>query len=107
MDVTSYCDTLEKHLTAWKDTLYDAIRIVDRLPEKDKETAFTSIRGLHSLVDQIDAEVEQLRVACPADWSPSRQNLDAKMTELQQSLKDLSETVGSPVIPDSLAWISQ
>ncbi len=107
MDATTYCNTLEEHLTAWKAKLYDAMRIVDRLPEKEKETAFSSIRGLHSIVDQIDAEVEQLRTACPADWSPNRQNLDAKMAELQQSLIDLSEGVGGPVIPDSLAWVSK
>ncbi|MGD1987025.1 MAG: hypothetical protein PVH74_12990 [Desulfobacterales bacterium] len=107
MDTTAYCDILEKHLTGWKAKLYDVIRIVDRLPEKDKETVFSSIRGLHSIVDQIDAEVEQLRTACPADWSPQRQNLDAKMAELQQSLKNLSDSVGGPVIPDSLAWVSE
>lgn len=107
MDATAYCDTLEEHLTGWKAKLYDAIRIVDRLPDKEKETVFTSIRGLHSIVDQIDAEVEQLRTACPADWSPNRQNLDAKMAELQQSLKNLPEGVGGPVIPDSLAWVSK
>ncbi len=107
MDATAYCDTLEDHLTQWKAKLYDAIRMVDRLPETEKETAFPSIRGLHSIVDQIDDEVEQLRTACPADWSPQRQNLDAKMSELQQSLKALSESVGGPVIPDSLAWVSK
>ncbi len=106
MDATAYCDTLEKHLTGWKAKLYDVIRIVDRLPDKDKETVFTSIRGLHAIVDQIDSEVEQLRTACPADWSPNRQNLDAKMAELQQALKHLSEDVGGPVIPDTLAWVS-
>ena len=107
MDATAYCYILEKHLTGWKAKLYDVIRIVDRLPEKDKETVFSSIRGLHSIVDQIDAEVEQLRTACPADWSPQRQNIDAKMAELQQSLKNLSDSVGGPVIPDSLAWVSE
>ena len=106
MDATAYCDTLEEHLTKWKAKLYDAIRIVDRLPNKEKETVFPSIRGLYSIVDQIDAEVEQLRTACPADWSPNRQILDDKMTELQQSLKSFSETVGGPLIPDSLAWVS-
>ncbi|MGD9054865.1 MAG: hypothetical protein PVJ41_00995 [Desulfobacterales bacterium] len=105
MDATAYCDTLEEHLTGWKAKLYDVIRVVDRLPEK--ETVFSSIRGLHAIVDQIDAEVEQLRTACPADWSSNRQNLDSKMVELQRSLKNLSEDVGGPVIPDTLAWVSK
>ena len=106
MDAYAYCDTLEKHLTGWKAKLYEVIRIVDGLPETEKETVYSSIRGLHAIVDQIDAEVEQLRTACPADWSPNRQNLDAKMAELQQSFKRLSKDVGGPVIPDSLAWVS-
>ena len=107
MDATAYCDTLEEHLTGWKAKLHDVIRIVDTLPEKEKETVFSSIRGLHAIVGQIDAEVEQLRTACPADWSPNRQNLDRKMAELQQSLKNLSADVGGPVIPDTLAWVSK
>jgi len=106
MDVSAYCDTLEEQLSGWKAKLYDVIRIVDKLSEGDKETAFPSIRGLHSIVDEIDSEVEQLRIACPAEWSPNRQNLDGKMAELQQTLKNLSEDVDGPVIPDSLAWIS-
>ncbi|MGD8990481.1 MAG: hypothetical protein PVI00_03395 [Desulfobacterales bacterium] len=107
MDAIAYCDKLEQHLTAWKAKLYDVIRIVDRMAEKEKETVFSSIRGLHAIVDQIDTEVEQLRTACPADWSPNRQNLDRKMAELQLSLKNLSVDVGGPVIPDTLAWVSK
>jgi hypothetical protein len=89
MDVSAYCDTLEKQLSDWKAKLYDVIR------------------GLHSIVDEIDSEVEQLRSACPADWSPNRQNIDDKMAELQQTLKNLSEDVGGPLIPDSLSWVSK
>jgi hypothetical protein len=107
MEVSAYCDTLEQQLSEWKAKLYDVIRIVDKLTDENKETVYPSIRGLHSIVDEIDSEVEQLRTACPADWSPNRQNLDAKMTELQKTLKSLSEDVGGPMIPDSLAWVSQ
>jgi hypothetical protein len=105
MDVGAYCDTLEKQLTGWKAKLYDVLRIVDKLSERDKETVFPSIRGLHTIVEEIDGEVEQLRTACPADWSPNRQNIDAKMAELQQTLKKLSAEIGGPLIPDSLSWV--
>ena len=107
MDVSAYCDTLEKQLSGWKAQLFDVIRIVDKLTVENKETVYPSIRGLHSIVDEINSEVEQLRTACPADWSPNRQNLDTKMAELQQTLKNLSEGVGGPLIPDSLAWVSE
>ena len=105
MDVSAYCDTLEEQLAGWKAKLYDVIRVIDNLSDENKETVYPSIRGLHSIVDEIDSEVEQLRTACPADWSPNRQNIDGKMAELQQTLKNLSEDIGGPVIPDSLSWI--
>jgi hypothetical protein len=105
MDVSVYCDTLEKQLSEWKARLYDVIHIVDKLSEGEKETVYPSIRGLHSIVEEIDSEVEQLRTACPADWSPNRQTIDDKMAELQQTLKNLSQNVGGPVIPDSLSWV--
>ena len=106
MDISAYCNTLEKQFADWKARLYDVIHIVDKLSEREKETVFSSIRGLHSIVEEIDSEVELLRTACPADWSPNRQSLDDKMAELQQTLKNLSKNVGGPVIPDSLAWVS-
>jgi Asp-tRNA(Asn)/Glu-tRNA(Gln) amidotransferase A subunit family amidase len=107
MDVGAYCDTLEKQLIGWKAKLYDVIRVVDKLSEGDKETVFPSIRDLHTFVEEIDGEIEQLRTACPADWSPNRQTIDAKMTELQQTLKKLSAEIGGPLIPDSLSWVSK
>ena len=107
MDVSAYCDTLEKQLSEWKIRLNDVIRIVDKLSEGEKETVYPSIRGLHSIAEEIDTEVEQLRTACPADWSPNRQTIDDKMAELQQTLKNLSKNVGGPLIPDSLSWVSK
>jgi len=106
MDVGAYCDTLEKQLTGWKAKLDDVIGVVDKLSAKDKETVLPSIRSLHAIVEEIDGEVEQLRTACPADWTPNRQTIDAKMAELRQTLKKLSAEVGGPLIPDSLSWVS-
>ncbi|MGD9181140.1 MAG: hypothetical protein PVF26_07830 [Desulfobacterales bacterium] len=107
MDVSAYCDALEKQFADWKARLYDVIHIVDKLCEGEKEAVYPSIRGLHSIVEEIDSEVELLRTACPADWSPSRQTIDDKMAELQQTLNKLSKNVGGRLIPDSLAWVSE
>ena len=105
MDVTSYCDNLENQLTGWKAKIYDVIRTVNQLPANEMEAVFPSIRSLHAIVEEIDNEMEQLRSACPADWSPSRNIIDDKMSELQYTLKTLSEKVGGPLIPDSLLWV--
>ena len=107
MDVNSYCDSLERQLGGWKATIYDVIRAVDKLSDADKEGIYPGIRGLHAVVDQINAELENLRAACPADWSPNRRSIEEKMTELQQTLKKLSEKVQGPLIPDSLSWVSE
>ena len=107
MDVKSYCDALEQQLVAWKAKIYDVIHLVDKLPDGQKENIFPSIRSLHAIVEEIDAQLELLMSACPADWSPNRQTVDQKMAELQQTLKALSEKVGGPLIPDSLSWVSE
>jgi hypothetical protein len=107
MDVHSYCDSLATHLTQWKARVYDVIRTVDKLSAAEKEAEFPSIRSLHATIEEIDGELEQLRTACPADWSPNRKIVDTKMAELQSTLKRLSEKVGGPLIPDSLLWVSE
>jgi hypothetical protein len=107
MDLNSYCDTLERQLLGWKGKIYDVIRVVEGLPAAQKEAAFPSIRSLNGIVDQIDVQLEQLRTACPADWSPNRMSIDAKLSELQRTLKKLSDEVHGPLIPDSLSWVSQ
>ena len=101
MDVMDYCSALLQDLTVWKAKIYDVIRIVDQLSSENKETVYPSIQGLHTIVAEIDSELEQLRTACPADWSPNRQNLDAKMAELQQTLKKLSEILLWPITKDN------
>jgi len=106
MDVNSYCSKLERQLTEWKARIYSVINLVDKLPVQEKEAAYHSIRGLHTIVDEIDNELEQLKNACPADWSPNRRTIEEKMSELKSTLKKLSEKVGGPLIPDSLSWVS-
>jgi hypothetical protein len=106
METEAYCDRLDGQLVAWKAKIYDAIRIVDRLPAAEKEMAFSSIRNLHAIVDEIDGQLDQLRHACPADWSPNRRTIDQKMSDLHGTLKKLSKKIKGPIIPDSLAWVS-
>ena len=107
MNVISYCDTLGKQLTDWKAKIYDVIRLVDVLPANEKEALFSSIRNLHAIVEEINSEMDHLSSSCPADWLPNRNNIDSKMSELRATLKDMSEKVGGPLIPDSLSWVSE
>ena len=107
MDVKSYCDTLENQLTSWKANISDVVRIVDELPDVEKESVFSSIRSLQSVVGEIDGHLEHLMSACPEDWISKRRTIDSKMNELKQTLQNLSEQVSGPLIPDSLSWVSE
>ena len=107
MDVVSYCDKLENQLTGWKAKIYDVIRTVDQLPANEAKAVTLSVRDLHAIVEEIDNEMEQLRSACPADWSPNRNVIDDKLYELHATLKTLSEKVDGPLIPDTLMWVSE
>ena len=106
MDTEAYCDRMDAQLVTWKAKIYDAIRIVDRLPPAEKEMAFSSIRNLHAILNEIDGQLDQLQNACPADWSPNRRTIDQKMSDLHSTLKTLSRKIKGPLIPDSLAWVS-
>jgi len=107
MDVYSYCDKLERQLTEWKARLTDVVRIVDGLSNAQKESTYPTIRGLHNIVSEIDAELEQLRTACPSDWSPNRRTVEKKMAALHETLKALSRQLDGPLVPDSLSWLSE
>ena len=106
MNIISYCDTLGRQLTEWKAKIYDVIVRVDALPANEKEALFSSIRNLNAIVAEINTELEQLKSACPEDWVPNRTTIDGRMSELRATLKNLSEKVGDPLIPDSLSWVS-
>jgi len=106
MDVKSYCDILENQLTGWKSNINDVVVVVDQLPDSEKEKVFSSIQSLHAVVEEIDGQLDQLMTSCPEDWTANRQTVDSKMSDLKQTLHNLSEEVGGPLIPDSLSWVS-
>jgi hypothetical protein len=106
MDTSTYCDMMERQLTAWGSKIREVIRLSDRLSAGERETATPSTHSLHGIVGEIDSQLALLKTACPADWLPQRRAVEDKMHELQETLKKLSESVHGPLIPDSLSWVS-
>ncbi|MFA7382287.1 MAG: hypothetical protein WC001_02435 [Desulfurivibrionaceae bacterium] len=82
MNVKDYCRNVETELTAWKAKLYDVIRQMDKLPTGDKQRMFEKINGLNIVMTELDDRLDALRTACPTEWSPERQEIKAKMTDL-------------------------
>jgi len=97
---------LDVYQRTYKAAIVVMKKIIPKLPDNEKEKIFSSIRNLHTVVEEIDTQLEQLMTTCPADWSSNRQTIDSKMSELRQTLGNLSEQVNGPLIPDSLSWVS-
>ena len=106
METASYCDMMERQLTAWKSKIREVIRLTDHLTAGEREAVTPSTRSLDAIVGEIDSQLAFLKTACPADWLPQRRAVDDKMRELQETLKKLSDRVHGPLIPDSLSWVS-
>ncbi|MBU1404857.1 MAG: hypothetical protein KKE83_01985 [Proteobacteria bacterium] len=82
MKSKDYCRSAEIELTTWKAKLYDVIRKIDKLPTGDKEKMLGSVGDLNILVTELEDRIDQLRIACPADWKPEKDTLGAKIEGL-------------------------
>ena len=100
-DVNIYCDNSYKRLVGLKAGLYDVMTKTDRVQD---DTHGEAARNLSALVDSIEAGIQELKDQCPPDWAPNRQDLDAKMARLSDTLAEMADKVGVRV-PDTTAWI--
>lgn len=104
MDVKSYCDTINNQLIAWKASIYDAIRAVEKLEGSDRQAVQPYIDSLNRIVSEVNANLQQLRDQCPADWSPQKQDIDSRLNEMRSNFEKLSEKLDS-LLADTTAWV--
>ncbi len=104
MDVRSYCDTMNNQLMAWKASIYDAIRAVEKLSETDKQSVQPYIDSLNKIVSEVNENLQMLRDQCPTDWSPQKQDIDTKLAEMRSNFETLSGKLDS-MLSDTTAWI--
>ena len=88
MDVKDYCRNVDTELTAWKAKLYNVMRQMDKLPTGDKQRMYEKVNGLNIVMTELDDRLDQLRTACPTEWSPARKEIKGKMTDLGRRLSD-------------------
>jgi hypothetical protein len=55
---------------------------MDQLPTGDKQRMYEKVNGLHIIMTELDDRLDQLRTACPLEWSPVRQEIKGKMADL-------------------------
>ena len=107
MDATSYCDVLARRLSAWKAQLHGITqRPAHASGPEPGHAPLLSAAELHSVINEIDAQLEELETACPAEWSSGRRAGDRGIHELKVTLRKLSEEAHGRLIPDSLSWVS-
>jgi hypothetical protein len=107
MDATSYCDVLARRLSEWKALLSGVTQGSESVPGPNPgQRSLPSEAELHSVIREIDAQLEELSTVCPAEWSSGRGAGDHAIHELRTTLKKLSEAAHDRLIPDSLSWVS-
>jgi len=107
MDATSYCDVLARRLSGWKALLHGITQGSAHASGPEPGHArLLSAANLHSVIKEIDAQLEELETACPAEWSSGRRAGDGGIHDLKITLRKLSEEAHGRLIPDSLSWVS-
>ena len=100
-DANAYCDNAYKRLIGLKAGMYDVMIKAESVADNVHSEA---VSHLKTLIDGIEAGIEELKNQCPADWSPNKKDLDDQMGELAETLKKMADEL-SVIIPDTTAWI--
>ncbi len=100
-DVKDYCEKTYKRLVGLKAGLYDVMTKAESVSDAVHSEA---VGKLQSLVDGIEAGLDELTNQCPSDWSPNKKELDDRMDQLAETLSKMADKVGV-ALPDTTAWV--
>ena len=64
MLLTNCCKAMEMELAAWKATVYDIVRKMDKMPGGVKQNFLNNIEDLHILIEELDQRIENIRANC-------------------------------------------
>ena len=94
MDAKSYCDSVGIELTGWKAKLYDVIRKTDSLAAEEKQRVHSTLTELHDLVDDLNDRIELLSRECPAEWSGHKEEIEGKISQMNDRWKNVWGVMG-------------
>ncbi len=100
-DVKDYCEQTYKRLVGLKAGLYDVMTKAGTVSDAVHSEAVGKLR---SLVEGIEAGLDELTNQCPSDWSPNKKELDNRMEALAKTLGQMADKVGV-ALPDTTAWV--
>ena len=96
MDAKSYCDSVGIELTSWKAKLYDVIRRTESLSASDREKVGPTVNELNALVDDLNERIELLARECPTQWGGDKDEIEGKISRLNDKWKDVWGAMGEP-----------
>jgi len=96
MDAKSYCDSVRIELTQWKAKLYDVIRKTESLSADHKTKVEPTVDELNAIVDDLNDRIELLTRECPVEWSGQKDEIDGKISQINDGWKKVWGVMGEP-----------
>ncbi len=96
MEMQEYCKNMSCELDGWKAKMYDVVMKLERLQTADRQRLSSEIDALNQIVDDISERIQKLRKECPADWKHDDKEIKAKISHMQEIMKEVWDplTVG-------------
>ena len=93
------CKAMEIELAAWKSTIYDIVRKMDKMPGGVKDKFLPNIEDLHILVEELDQRIEDIRANCTPetgidDIKTEREGFTYNLTKLRVKAEDAMKILG-------------
>jgi hypothetical protein len=99
MEVKDYCSNVDMELTLWKAKIFDAIRKADQLGSADLEKVLPNIQDLKMVITELEDRIHQLRVECPLEWKPIRDEIDGVKGNLTNTYDEVIDYIGGTAAP--------
>ena len=96
MDAKSYCDSVRIELTQWKAKLYDVIRKTESLSADHKHKVGPTVDELNGIVDDLNDRIDLLSQECPAEWGGQKDEIDGKISQINDGWKKVWGVMGEP-----------
>ena len=93
------CKAMEMELAAWKATIYDIVRKMDKMPGGVKDKFLPNIEDLHILVEELDQRIEDIRANCTPetgidDIKTEREGFTYNLSKLRVKAEDAMKILG-------------
>jgi len=94
------CKAMEMELAAWKATIYDVARKMDKMPGGIKGNFLPNIEDLHILVEELDQRIEDIRANCSPetgidDIKTEREKFNVDLSKLRVKAEDAMQIHGA------------